>query len=61
MMFIDCRLVVVYGVTGSKYLEYNSSIRTEKYTELSNTESNKRRQNGKSPTIKLVIDNTGTE
>jgi hypothetical protein len=33
MMLIDCQIVVVYGVTGSKYLECNSSIRTEKYTE----------------------------
>jgi hypothetical protein len=47
MMFIDRRFVVVYGVTGSKHLECNSSIRTEKYTEQSNKspESNKRKQN----------------
>jgi hypothetical protein len=29
MVIIDCQMVVVHVVGGSKYLEYNSRIRTE--------------------------------
>jgi hypothetical protein len=68
MMFIDCWMVVVYGVMGSKYQECNSSIRTENtlYNRILNDQTkspdlNKRGKTNKSQTIKLVLNNTGTE
>ncbi len=63
MMFIDCRMVVVYGVTGSKYLECNSSIRTEKILNNQTKALNPTKGDrvNKSRTTKLAINNTGTE
>jgi hypothetical protein len=59
-------MVVVMGFVGSKYLEYNSSIRTEKYTKNQTLNSQtkqikqKERTTNKRQTIKLATNKINT-
>ncbi len=68
MMLIDCWIVVVMWVTGSKYLECYYSIRTEKILNIWTLNNwtktlirTKEKQNSQKLNNKLAINNIGTE